>query len=85
MTTTAFSEVEFFVDGMSCASCALRVETALEALPGVRTATVNAATERARVELDTAIPLPTLSTAVAEAGYSIRSQTSELARTGHPV
>jgi P-type Cu+ transporter len=82
MATTAFSDIEFFVDGMTCASCALRVETALEALPGVRAATVNAATERARVELDAAVPLPTLSTAVAEAGYAVRSQTSELAIGG---
>ncbi|QBE67394.1 copper-translocating P-type ATPase [Pseudoduganella lutea] len=54
---------------MSCAACVGRVEKALAAVPGVRSASVNLATETARVE--TAVPLPfdTLRAAVENAGY----------------
>ena len=37
------------IDGMTCASCVLRVERALNAVPGVEAACVNLATESARV------------------------------------
>jgi heavy metal translocating P-type ATPase len=38
------------IEGMTCASCVARVERALKAVPGVATASVNLATESARVE-----------------------------------
>lgn len=38
------------IEGMTCASCVARVERALKAVPGVSGATVNLATETARVE-----------------------------------
>ncbi|MFZ4711949.1 MAG: cation transporter, partial [Zwartia sp.] len=37
------------IQGMTCASCVLRVEKALKAVPGVSGATVNLATERAHI------------------------------------
>ena len=43
------STVVLQVDEMSCASCVGRVERALKAVPGVRSASVNLATERATV------------------------------------
>jgi len=43
-------KVEFKITGMSCAACSARIEKALNALPGVFSATVNLATERASVE-----------------------------------
>ena len=43
-------KVEFQITGMSCAACSARIEKALNALPGVFSATVNLATERATVE-----------------------------------
>ena len=43
-------KVEFKITGMSCAACSARIEKALNALPGVFSATVNLATERATVE-----------------------------------
>lgn len=46
MATT--SEVELLIGGMTCASCAARVEKKLNRMDGV-TATVNYATEKARV------------------------------------
>lgn len=37
------------VEGMTCASCVGRVERALKEVPGVQTAAVNLATERADI------------------------------------
>ena len=45
----AEDSVEFQVDGMTCASCVGRVERALGATPGVVSASVNLATEKASV------------------------------------
>ncbi len=45
----AQSEVTLEIRGMTCSSCAGRVEKALRAVPGVLSANVNLATERARV------------------------------------
>ncbi len=62
--------VELAVDGMTCASCVGRVERALAAVPGVTTASVNLATERATVTgiADAAA----LRKAVEDAGYDAR-------------
>ncbi|HSL65439.1 MAG TPA: heavy metal translocating P-type ATPase, partial [Gaiellaceae bacterium] len=57
------------IEGMTCASCAVRVEKKLNRLDGV-TATVNFATETATVELDPAQAAPEdVLDAVEEAGY----------------
>ncbi|RKR37389.1 heavy metal translocating P-type ATPase [Paraburkholderia sp. BL17N1] len=60
---------ELDIGGMTCASCALRVEKALNKVPGVARASVNLATERARVESDAAVDPETLANAVRKAGY----------------
>jgi P-type Cu+ transporter len=51
MTTTTLSSstLDLGVGGMTCASCVSRVEKALKKIPGVQEATVNLATESARV------------------------------------
>jgi Cu+-exporting ATPase len=60
------------ITGMTCANCSLTVERALRRTPGVREASVNLATERARVRYDpTAVGLPELATAVEDAGYGV--------------
>jgi P-type Cu+ transporter len=62
--------VEFPVAGMTCASCAGRVERSLNELDGV-TATVNYATERAAVDYDPVAVRPEeLTGAVEAAGYA---------------
>ena len=43
------------VEGMTCASCATRVERALVKVPGVAAAAVNLATERVQVEAAAAV------------------------------
>ncbi|QBQ39349.1 cadmium-translocating P-type ATPase [Pseudoduganella plicata] len=54
---------------MSCASCSGRVEKALAALPGVTSASVNLATETARVETAGPVDVALLVAAVERAGY----------------
>ncbi|MEI6838032.1 MAG: heavy metal translocating P-type ATPase [Alcaligenaceae bacterium] len=44
--------LDLSIQGMTCASCVLRVEKALAAVPGVTRATVNLATERAHINLN---------------------------------
>ncbi|MGF6446381.1 heavy metal translocating P-type ATPase [Paraburkholderia youngii] len=61
--------VELDIGGMTCASCASRVEKALTGLPGVARASVNLATERARVESDATLAPQQLADAVRKAGY----------------
>jgi Cu+-exporting ATPase len=54
MTPTKSSNSEFFsldIGGMTCASCVSRVEKALDKIPGVEVASVNLATEQARVRI----------------------------------
>src|SRR3954464_9425231 len=60
------------VVGMTCASCAARIQTGLGALPGVSTAAVNFATNRATVTYDPAVIGPEAFAArVADLGYSV--------------
>jgi len=46
------------IAGMSCAACAARIEKGLLKMPGVESATVNLATERATVEYDAQVVQP---------------------------
>ena len=61
-------DVELEISGMTCASCATRIERKLNKLPGVE-ATVNYATEKARVRAD-GVEAAELIAAVESAGYS---------------
>lgn len=63
-------EVEFPVEGMTCASCVVRVEKALKKVDGVESASVNFATERATVSMEDALPVEKLAEAVERAGYT---------------
>ena len=62
------STVELSIDGMTCASCAARIEKKLNKLDGV-TATVNFATEKARVEYGGDVTPEQLVATVDDAGY----------------
>ena len=61
------------IGGMTCASCAARVEKALGRVPGVTAATVNLATETASVVSDRSTNESALISAVQEAGYQARA------------
>ncbi|SDE19556.1 heavy metal translocating P-type ATPase [Paraburkholderia lycopersici] len=66
-TEAAVTELE--IHGMTCASCATRVEKALARVPGVARASVNLATEKATVEANDGVVPATLVAAVEKAGY----------------
>jgi Cu+-exporting ATPase len=77
------SRVELPIEGMTCSSCAGRVEKSLNALEGVE-ATVNFATERATVEFDTErVRTEQLLGAVEEVGYTASLPSAEPAE-GEP-
>ena len=64
------------IEGMTCASCVARVEKALQRVPGVVSAEVNLATEKAEVTLVGAeADLSMLVAAVEKAGYSTHGAT----------
>ncbi len=73
---------EFPVVGMTCANCVGRVERALKKVPGVGSAQVNLATQRATVDFDPALTQPAaLASAVERAGYQVpRAAPAERAR-----
>jgi len=62
-------ELELDIHGMTCASCVARVEKALTKVPGVNSASVNLATERARVAANADVDVTALTQAVSAAGY----------------
>jgi Cu+-exporting ATPase len=65
------------IDGMSCASCAARIERSLRAVPGVQAADVNFALGRATVQYDPALARPdALRGAVEAAGYAVTAMGS---------
>ncbi|TMS59427.1 copper-translocating P-type ATPase [Imbroritus primus] len=83
---TGQQTVSLPVDGMTCASCVGRVERALKAVPGVHSASVNLATERADVTFertpDLGAAVQAAVQAVAKAGYSVVQQEIVLSVSG---
>ena len=63
------TEIELDISGMTCASCANRIERKLNKLDGV-TASVNYATEKARVEYAEPVTTDDLLATVSAAGYA---------------
>lgn len=71
MTEAAQCDFDFKVEGMTCGSCAARVERALEKVEGVESAEVNFATHHVRVKTAPAVTEPELAAAVERAGYAL--------------
>lgn len=65
------TEVRFDVEGMTCASCAVRIERVLGKQDGVETAIVNFAGQEARATVDEDADIDALRAAVAKIGYDI--------------
>jgi P-type Cu+ transporter len=79
---TATERLELPIEGMTCASCAARIERRLNRLDGV-TASVNYATEKATVEYDPAqVSTAALVEAVEDAGYSAHLEHTATAGSG---
>ena len=71
------STIELGIDGMTCASCVLRVERAIAAAPGVLSASVNLATERATITVTDTSHQQTaaIEAAITKSGYAPKSAT----------
>jgi cation-transporting P-type ATPase A/B/Cu+-exporting ATPase len=74
------TQVELVIGGMTCAACAVRVQTKLNKLNGV-TATVNLSTERAHVTAPAQVSPQQLVKVVEAAGYSAELARPEAADT----
>ncbi len=68
-TPSATSDVELVIGGMTCASCATRIEKKLNKLDGV-TATVNYSTEKAKITFPEGLTAADLVATVAKTGYT---------------
>ncbi len=68
------------IKGMHCASCVLTLEKALKAVPGVKEARVNFASEKATVESEEHLEHGAIQSAVEKAGYGVVKEEPE----GHP-
>ncbi|GAA2338243.1 heavy metal translocating P-type ATPase [Streptomyces violaceusniger] len=68
-TLTPAAEVELSIGGMTCASCAARIEKKLNRMDGV-TATVNFATEKAKVSYADGVAVADLIATVEKTGYT---------------
>ncbi|MGQ8775273.1 heavy metal translocating P-type ATPase [Serratia sp. NA_112.1] len=78
-TMSQVTRLSLPVDGMTCASCVGRVERALKTVPGVDSASVNLATERADLTFSGAADPQAAVRAIENAGYNVREETTELA------
>ena len=77
LTREEQSTLDLAIDGMSCAACAARIEKALMKQAGVLSASVNLATESARVAIARgAGDVPALIAAIEELGYGARDRQS---------
>tara|TARA_R110000822_G_scaffold126082_11_gene261284 strand:- start:41992 stop:44163 length:2172 start_codon:yes stop_codon:yes gene_type:complete len=70
------------IAGMTCASCVLRIEKAIQAIPGVAEVQVNLATERAQVRHISGVTGSELSNAIEHAGYRAIAESSQQAAEG---
>ncbi|AUX80240.1 heavy metal translocating P-type ATPase [Sinorhizobium fredii] len=74
--------VSLSVEGMSCASCVARVEKAISAVPGVVSASVNLATERADIRFDETAKPSEIINAIENLGYGAVEDALELGIEG---
>jgi len=75
-------DIRLPITGMTCASCVGRVERALQKVPGVKAVSVNLATEAASLTLERPVATDVLEQAVAQAGYEVAHEESDLAIGG---
>ncbi len=81
LTHPMLDTVDLQIEGMTCASCSSRVEKALAKVPGVVSAEVNLATERAEVQFESPATTKALIAAVQTAGYSASKPSSSASST----
>ncbi|MFN4126413.1 heavy metal translocating P-type ATPase [Pannonibacter indicus] len=79
-SSSSARELTLDISGMTCGSCAARLQRSLSAVDGVAEANVNLAMENARLTLVRDIPVPDLIAAVEKAGFSARLHEDEAAK-----
>jgi Cu+-exporting ATPase len=62
------------VTGLTCATCMMRVERSIKAVPGVKDANVNLATEQVSVSADTSVSPDAVAAAIRKAGYEVATK-----------
>ena len=72
----------FPVQGMHCASCALTIEKAIKNVPGVKSASVNFASEKAVIEHEESVTPQQLKEAVAKTGYKLLTDINSVSAEG---
>lgn len=72
MTETATMTRSFHLDGLSCAGCVRRAETALNTIDGVHDASVNLALAQASVQMRADVALDDMQNTLRKAGYPMR-------------
>jgi heavy metal translocating P-type ATPase len=78
LAPSKYPSSEFRIEGMTCASCVSRVEKAIRAVPGVASANVNLATEKATVAFSGRPDPRAVTAAIEKAGYATPEETAEL-------
>ena len=78
-SSPASTTARLAIYGMHCASCAGLIEKQLSKVPGVESASVNFAAEKALVHTNSSVPVATLIESVKKAGYRAESIDSEAA------
>jgi Cu+-exporting ATPase len=74
------------LEGMTCASCAMRIEKGLKKVPGVKDASVNLATEQATVSYDPVqTSLEQMVRKVEAVGYKATPQVASMPQTGQEM
>ncbi|MCZ7399401.1 MAG: copper ion binding protein, partial [Candidatus Methanoperedens sp.] len=69
---SGLKKISLKITGMTCASCAQNIETALKKTDGVKNASVNFSFEKASVEYDTAMATPqALESVITSLGYGV--------------
>ena len=82
ITTLSGQALSIGIEGMTCSSCAARVEKLLGRLPGISRATVSFSTESALLESDSVVDLATVRQAIEKAGFHVPEENRVLAITG---
>ena len=77
LTATDQRTIKLSISDMTCASCVRRVEKAIEKVPGVASAAVNLATEKADVTFAGAPDAAAVAEAVRKAGYGVAEEVLE--------
>ena len=71
-------EFRLDIEGMTCASCVVRVEKALRALPGVASANVSLASDSATVVAERSVDFAQVQQAIKKAGYDVAQREIDL-------